>query len=91
MFYNGQDDSNCDYEGVNNYLNMLDWPDIKKFRKSPRRPWHFKNGTVTGLVKSYGNVTFAFINKAGRMVPWYQRESALILLDHFINGVPLTW
>jgi len=88
LIYNGVDDDNCDYEGVINYLNMLNWPDVKKFRKSERKIWKINN-TVVGATKSYGNFTFAAIYNAGHMVPLDQPAVALEMFRRFINNLPI--
>jgi vitellogenic carboxypeptidase-like protein len=89
IFYNGQDDDNCDYEGVQNYLNNLNWTDVKTFRRSPRKVWTLSDGSIAGLFKATGNMTFVLVFKAGHMVPAYQPEAAYELVYNFLNGIPL--
>jgi len=87
IFYQGQDDPLCDYEGVMNFINELNWPKIKEFRKSKRVPWKLTNGTIAGLAKSYSNLTMLLIFKAGHMVPWNQPRSAYEMLYNFMNNI----
>lgn len=89
IFYNGQDDDNCDYEGVQNYLNNLNWTDVKTFRRSQRKIWALSDGTPAGLFKTATNMTFVLVFKAGHLVPVNQPEGAYELVYNFINGIPL--
>ena len=87
LVYVGQDDDNCNYEGILNYLNVLDWDNVLKFRKASRMPWSF-NGEVVGIVKSYDNLTFMIIDKSGHMVPADQPANALEMFRRWIQGIP---
>ena len=88
LLYNGQDDDNVDYEGVLNYINNLNWRDVKNFRKSQRVPWKLSDGSTAGLVKGYGNFTFLLLFKAGHMVPTYQPKASAEMVYNFLHGVP---
>ncbi|CAL5087964.1 unnamed protein product [Urochloa decumbens] len=60
--------------------------DLNLHVKTPWRPWTV-NMEVGGYVQQYkGGFTFASVRGAGHMVPSYQPERALILLDSFLKG-----
>jgi len=88
LLYNGQDDDNCDYEGVINYINALNWSDIKNFRSAKRTVWSLSDGTKAGLVKRYGNFTFLMLYQAGHMVPSDQPKASSQMLYNFLNKKP---
>ena len=89
LIYTGQDDSNVDYEGTLNYINALNWVDVKNFRKSERKVWKLSDGSKAGLVKGYGNFTFLLLFKAGHMVPSYVPQASYEMVNKFINNIPL--
>jgi len=89
LLYNGQDDDNVDYEGTLNYINALNWVDVKNFRKSERKVWKLSDGSKAGLVKGYGNFTFLLLFKAGHMVPIYVPQASYEMVNKFINKIPL--
>jgi len=88
LIYNGLDDDNCDYEGTINYINALNWGDIKKFRNSKRVPWKLSDGTQAGLVKGYGNLTFLGLYNSGHLVTYDQPKVAEEMIYNFLNNVP---
>ncbi|WVZ64550.1 hypothetical protein U9M48_014050 [Paspalum notatum var. saurae] len=61
--------------------------DLNLHITTPWRPWTV-NMEVGGYVQQYkGGFTFATVRGAGHMVPSFQPERALILLDSFLKGV----
>jgi len=88
LIYTGQDDENVDYEGTINYINALNWKDIKNFRNSQRTVWKLSNGTKAGLVKGYGNLTFLLLFKCGHLVPADQPRSAFEMIYNFLHNIP---
>ncbi|KAF8695162.1 hypothetical protein HU200_037773 [Digitaria exilis] len=60
--------------------------DLNLHVTTPWRPWTV-NMEVGGYVQQYkGGFTFASVRGAGHMVPSFQPERALILLDSFLKG-----
>ncbi|KAL6655434.1 hypothetical protein ACP70R_006260 [Stipagrostis hirtigluma subsp. patula] len=61
--------------------------DLDVHVKTPWRPWTV-NKEVGGYVQEYtGGFTFASVRGAGHLVPAFQPERALVLLDSFLKGV----
>ncbi|OEL21227.1 Serine carboxypeptidase-like 40 [Dichanthelium oligosanthes] len=51
------------------------------------RPWYIPNGEVGGFVQQYqGGFTLASVRAAGHMVPAFQPERSLILLNSFLKN-----
>ena len=88
LLYQGQDDENVDYEGTLNYINALNWTDIKNFRNAKRSVWKLENGTTAGLVKGYKNFTFLLLFKCGHLVPADQPQSAFEMIYNFLHNIP---
>ncbi|KAL6846446.1 hypothetical protein ACP4OV_023894 [Aristida adscensionis] len=61
--------------------------DLNLHVTKPWRPWTV-NMEVGGYVQQYkGGFTFASVRGAGHMVPSFQPERAIVLLDSFLKGV----
>ncbi|TVU09867.1 hypothetical protein EJB05_43364, partial [Eragrostis curvula] len=61
--------------------------DLNLHVTTPWRPWTV-NMEVGGYVQQYrGGFTFASVRAAGHLVPSFQPERALVLLDSFLKGV----
>ncbi len=41
---------------------------------------------MRGWVKTWNNLWFVFVNKAGHLVPKDQPRSSFNMMNHFING-----
>lgn len=91
--YSGDVDADVPITGTINWLS--------KFREEfgipvvqPWREWwvpglHKHEDQVGGMVWELKGITFASVKGAGHMVPLDQRKSAAVLLDAFVNGLPL--
>ncbi|KAJ1269667.1 hypothetical protein BS78_07G229000 [Paspalum vaginatum] len=71
--YNGQLDVICATKGTMDWVHKLKWDGLDKFLSSPRTPIYcneegHQSGTQA-FVKSYKNLNFYWILKAGHMVP----------------------
>jgi vitellogenic carboxypeptidase-like protein len=84
LLFNGADDIEVNTSGVLDFIGELSWPGIKKFQKAPKQIWNSTQG-VLGTAKTYNNLTFVTVYKAGHMVPFYQPYSALDMVLRFIN------
>ncbi len=56
------------------------------FSRAEQRVWHTSTGSVGGLVRSAGNLTFAVIVAAGHLVPMNQPVASLDMVRDFIRG-----
>ncbi|KAL6846447.1 hypothetical protein ACP4OV_023895 [Aristida adscensionis] len=80
--YSGDFDSSCPLHATRYSIHDLDLNVT-----IPWRPWTV-NMEVGGYVQQYtGGFTFASVRGAGHIVPSYQPERALVLLDSFLKGV----
>ena len=64
---------------------MKTWSGRSEFLNKTEMPLIFKNKTV-GFVKSFQNLWFVGLDKAGHMVPKDVPETALFLIEKFANG-----
>ncbi|KAK4285452.1 hypothetical protein QN277_002147 [Acacia crassicarpa] len=65
---------------------------IEKLNLTVKTIWHpwFVNGEVGGYSEIYKEgLTFATVRGAGHEVPSYQPARALVLVTHFLKGIPL--
>lgn len=85
LLYNGQDDYVVNTAGVLNYINSLQWDSIANWKRARKEVWTINN-EIKGWAKTYGNLWFVLVNRAGHLVPTDQPESAFSMLGHFINN-----
>jgi carboxypeptidase C (cathepsin A) len=92
MIVSGQYDYIVNSAGVQNYLNILNWPRVNSWKSTKRVNWQQKidsegqEGFVDakGWTKIYGNLWFVMINGAGHRICSDQPDRCLNLLGHFI-------
>ncbi len=84
LIYNGQEDYVVNTAGVLNYINSLPWENINNWKRARKQVWRI-NKEVRGWAKTYGNLWFVLVNKAGHLVPTDQPESAFNMLGHFVR------
>lgn len=84
LVYNGQEDYVVNTAGVLNYLNSVKWEYIANWKRARKEVWRINN-QIRGWAKTYGNLWFVLVNRAGHLVPTDQPESAFNMLGHFIR------
>lgn len=84
LIYNGIYDMDCNFMGTDDWLDSITWPEGETFNHLSRTPWK-ENGTLLGYYRKEGNLTQVLVNGAGQLVPMDQPETALKLLNIFIN------
>ncbi|XP_051014224.1 retinoid-inducible serine carboxypeptidase [Acomys russatus] len=80
--YNGQLDLIVDTMGQEAWLRRLKWPQLSKFNQLKWKALHTnpKSSETSAFVKSYENLSFYWILRAGHMVPSDQGEMALKMM-----------
>ncbi|XP_006889321.1 PREDICTED: retinoid-inducible serine carboxypeptidase [Elephantulus edwardii] len=80
--YNGQLDLIVDTMGQESWIQKLKWPQLSKFSQLKWKALYSdpKSSETSAFVKSYENLTFYWILKAGHMVPSDQGVMALKML-----------
>ncbi len=84
LIYNGLYDMDCNFMGTDTWLSSVKWSDSKLFNEMPRKPW-VDNGKLLGNFRTAGELTQVLVKGAGHLVPMDQPESALKMLDIFLN------
>ena len=86
--YEGQLDGICGTAGAEAWVRKLQWRGLVEFESSLRKPLYtpagVKSKQTAAFVKSYQNVEFYYILKAGHMVPVDAPEMALEMLKRII-------
>ncbi|XP_004608700.2 retinoid-inducible serine carboxypeptidase [Sorex araneus] len=80
--YNGQLDLIVDTMGQEAWIRKLSWPELPKFHQLRWKPLYAdpKSPETSAFVKSYKNLTFYWILRAGHMVPSDQGDMALKMM-----------
>lgn len=87
LIYNGIYDMDCNFMGTDQWLASIRWSHGEEFNRLARLPW--KDGDqVLGSYRTCGNLTQVLVNGAGHLVPMDQPESALTMLELFLNRQP---
>ena len=84
LLYNGQNDIIVNTPSAENWIHSLEWSKNTEFLKSTKQNW-FVNGTVVGTVKQLEPLTFAYVKKAGHMVPTDQPVNSLDMIRRWLN------
>ncbi|CAO1324803.1 unnamed protein product [Diamesa hyperborea] len=69
IVYNGQLDLICATPGTVEWVNRLKWAGSKGYLEAPRNGFGVNN-VLEGYVRSYGNFSMYWVNRAGHMVPF---------------------
>ncbi|KAL1497429.1 hypothetical protein ABEB36_008404 [Hypothenemus hampei] len=85
LIYNGQLDIIVAYVLTENYLKNLKFDSSKEYLNAARNIWIF-NGTISGYVKTAGNLTEVIIRNAGHMAPIDQPSVVYELISKFIQN-----
>lgn len=86
LLYNGQFDIIVNSPAAQNWINNLQWSGKQGFYGASFNSWILNNGTVAGFNKSYNNLHFSLVNKAGHLSPHDQLESTIEMLNSFISS-----
>ncbi|KAK4699713.1 hypothetical protein P7C70_g6545, partial [Phenoliferia sp. Uapishka_3] len=90
LIYVGEYDWICNFHGNRKMIEALEWSGQAGFNDESIRNWSIDaNGEAAGTTKSYGDLTFATIHKAGHMVPLDKPKEALYMIDRWLSGVEL--
>lgn len=88
VIYEGQLDLICGTTGAEAWVQKLKWSGLNEFDDLPRKPLYTPAGAqkkeTAAFLKSYQNVEFYYILKAGHMVPTDAPEMALEMLKRII-------
>ncbi|RDD47920.1 Retinoid-inducible serine carboxypeptidase [Trichoplax sp. H2] len=85
--YTGQLDLIVDTLGTERWVNKLKWKYLSQYKKSKRVPIYASGSRETGaFYKSYKNLSFYWIMKAGHMVPADNGPVALEMLERVIGA-----
>ncbi|XP_042466185.1 serine carboxypeptidase-like 51 [Zingiber officinale] len=87
--YNGQVDLICSNKGTHAWLQKLKWKGLKKFTNTPRSPLYCNSeeaGVTKGFFKSYQNLQFYWILRAGHFVPVDQPCVALQMIANLTQS-----
>ncbi|XP_020212596.1 serine carboxypeptidase-like 51 [Cajanus cajan] len=81
--YNGQVDLICATKGTEAWVNKLKWEGLKNFLGKDRTPLYCGSdkSTTKGFVKSYKNLYFYWILKAGHFVSQHQSPSQQLCMS----------
>jgi len=86
LLYNGQYDIIVNSPSAEAWINALSWSGKQGFYDAQFQSWMLNNGTVVGFKKSYKNLRFHLINKAGHLAPMDQMEATIDMINTFIGG-----
>ncbi|XP_042458977.1 serine carboxypeptidase-like 51 [Zingiber officinale] len=87
--YNGQVDLICSNKGTHAWVQKLKWKGLKKFTNTPRSPLYCNSeeaGVTKGFFKSYQNLQFYWILRAGHFVPVDQPCVALQMIANLTQS-----
>ncbi|KAK3135765.1 hypothetical protein QOZ80_5BG0423150 [Eleusine coracana subsp. coracana] len=85
LIYAGEYDLICNWLGNFRWVNAMVWSGQQNFSEAPMLPFKI-NGKETGLLKSYGPLSFVKVYDSGHMVPMDQPEAALEMLKKWLEG-----
>uniref|UniRef100_A0A1D1YAM7 Serine carboxypeptidase-like 51 n=1 Tax=Anthurium amnicola TaxID=1678845 RepID=A0A1D1YAM7_9ARAE len=85
--YNGQLDLICSTKGVHAWVEKLKWEGLKNFTNVERTPLYCgEDGATKGFIKSYMNLHFYWILRAGHFVPLDQPCVTLKMLGEITQS-----
>jgi len=88
LFYIGNFDMSCGYQGTEFMLNHISWAHKETWLTAPRKVWAYPGNKTRGYVKEVANLTQATIPDAGHMVPLTRPTIMRELLYNFIFRHP---
>ncbi|KAF6210794.1 hypothetical protein GE061_013905 [Apolygus lucorum] len=90
LYYHGKKDCKLFYKDTEKFAETLVWSGCHEYRSAEWMEWYV-NGAYSGDFKTGGNLTMLQINDAGHMVPMFQPERALAMIEKFVRGEPLMY
>ncbi|TBU28169.1 serine carboxypeptidase [Dichomitus squalens] len=88
LIYVGQTDFICHWMGNEKMTLELEWTENEAFRRDPLRAWTV-NGSVAGVTRTGGGLTFATIDGAGHFAPYDKPIESLELVNRWLAGKEL--
>lgn len=85
LFYTGNFDLACGFEGTEEILAKLDWRESESWNKTDRMVWVDSRGITQGFIKQVDNLTQMTIPNSGHLVPMDQPKLALQMMQTWIN------
>lgn len=85
LIYAGDADWICNWIGNKKWVLELDWYGKKEFKRAIDEPWFGSNGKQAGEIRTFSNLTFVRVFKAGHFVPFDQPENSLEMLNKWIH------
>ncbi|CAH6720571.1 carboxypeptidase Y [[Candida] jaroonii] len=84
LIYAGDLDLSCNWRGLLEVTTKLTWPGQRQYTNTNFQDW-FNGDKHAGESKSYENLTFLKVFKAGHFVPFFQPENALDMVNKWIH------
>ncbi|KAK6945814.1 Peptidase S10, serine carboxypeptidase [Dillenia turbinata] len=88
LVYAGEYDLICNWVGNSRWVHAMDWAAKQSFVGSAKVPF-LVNGAETGVLETYGPLSFLKVHDAGHMVPMDQLKAALEILQRWTMGKTL--
>uniref|UniRef100_A0A0A9X3N4 Carboxypeptidase n=1 Tax=Lygus hesperus TaxID=30085 RepID=A0A0A9X3N4_LYGHE len=88
LYYHGKDDPRLNYTDTVKFAEKLVWNGFEKYRSAKWTEWTVK-GADAGNLKTGGNLAVLLVNNARHMVPIFQPERSLAMINKFVRGEPL--
>jgi cathepsin A (carboxypeptidase C) len=86
LIYYGDADFICNWYGGKAWILDMDWEGKDKFNNVEDFPLKaLSNGKEYGQYRTYENLTFIRVYEAGHMVPYYQPEGSLDMINRWIR------
>ncbi|KAK1226684.1 hypothetical protein PQX77_010328 [Marasmius sp. AFHP31] len=85
LIYVGTYDWICNWVGNERWMLDLEWSGAEVFRNDKPREW-VVDGKVAGKTRGSGLLTFATVDAAGHMVPYYKPKESLEMVIRWMYG-----
>ncbi|KAJ8087080.1 hypothetical protein PM082_005908 [Marasmius tenuissimus] len=85
LIYVGTYDWICNWVGNERWMLDLEWSGAEVFRNDGSREW-IVDGKVAGKARGSGLLTFATVDAAGHMVPYYKPRESLEMVVRWMHG-----
>ena len=84
LFYTGNFDMSCGFEGTEEILYNMEWKKKRGWQQTDRKVWVSSEQETLGFVKEHKNLSQIVIPGSGHMVPMDQPRIAQKMINHFI-------
>jgi len=88
LLYSGNDDLICNHIGTELLSSTINWSGQDNFNNATTYSWYFNNDLV-GSYKNSSGLTYYLIYNAGHMVPFYQPELSLNMIQTYLINTSL--